>query len=135
MVIKKININLMCNYFFVATSGMRTNHHLNPLRNLPEVLEAIVASVHHICERFDANGESKDWHDELRRILNDMNELQERLLLAPAHLEPRKVDEFVENSSFLVGNQCTNDARCNDLRYTHESCKGIFFKKSVYIQN
>jgi hypothetical protein len=78
------------------------SHPLNPLRNLPEVLEVIVAAVHHIGERFDANGESKDWHDELRRILNDMNELQECFLLAPAHLEPRKVAEFVENPSFLL---------------------------------
>jgi hypothetical protein len=91
------------------------------LRNLPEVLEAIVAAVHDICERFDANGESKDWHDELRRILNDMNELQERLLLAPAHLEPWKVAEPVENPSFLLGDQRTDEARHDDLRSENEN--------------
>jgi hypothetical protein len=89
---------------------------LNSFGKLPEVLEIVVAAVHHICERFDANGESKDRHDELRRILNAINELQERLLLAPAHLEPWKVDEFVENASFLLGNHRTDEARHDDLR-------------------
>jgi hypothetical protein len=112
----------MCYYFFAPTSCIRTKmDRLNSFGNLPEVLEVIVASVHDICERFDANGEPKNWHDELRRILNAMNELQERLLLTPAHLVERKVDELVENPSFLLGDQCADEARHDDLRSENEN--------------
>jgi hypothetical protein len=52
-----------------------------------------------------------------------MNELQECPLTAFGHFVEWKVNESIQNSSFLMRNQRTDDAWYGDLRCEEKNCK------------